>query len=398
MVASSKIKLNVAPKNYNHCGAEWKTHGSCCEEQSALAYNRKDLALLTSATSIVSTAIANQIHIMSQIVDKMKGWIKYDKKLSWLQGFIDNASKGLGDIAKVGYNHHQECWMNEIGSLRSSSLCSTCSSNSKNFFFQDKALISFATCQKMLNKCSPSFGQIILAIRLACEMVKAIHGLNGKKVLDQVELTIPQSFVALFNELRNLDIYRRLNEYQLSINNQQKDRKASLTLCEMFISLHREPFIILIMDMMHKLSDALLVFYGQLEPSNAEIVIHFNKKEIEKVHPANIARDKVTEMKFKVLGESAKAQKKVTEMIKKHRRDISTALDQFNRTKQGSPSRRLGRSFSNYEPRKLQLSPNGYMNLFIPEISVFEIIKLDASSTVALKLQCTPMNMSLTFP
>ena len=183
LVQNGKVTMNLIAKRVDKCGKEWSTYGSCCTLESATSYAEKDNMLMRRATQVVSSSMVNQKLMLDQMMPDLKLWIMSDKRLKKMHHF-KSSSEGnskfkidlltmlrnkMKDIGTIDESVHQKCWIEELGKMRSSSLCSTCSARSNQYFMENKALISFETCSKMLDTCYPSISQIIKEIgRASC--------------------------------------------------------------------------------------------------------------------------------------------------------------------------------------------------------------------------------------
>ena len=93
-----------------------------------------------------------------------------------------------------------------MGKLRTSSLCSTCSSRSDIFFYQDKALVAFETCAEMLAYCFPSIDRIVKTLDITYTFYTMI--VEFQKI-DKLDVNLDESVKAAdhsFKQIRKSEI------------------------------------------------------------------------------------------------------------------------------------------------------------------------------------------------
>ena len=141
--------------SYDHCGTEWSTYGSCCKLESAKQFSIADKQVLELATSGVIKAMTFQKQLLKPIIKDINNWliqlkhkdqIFFSKKLDILHAIVSSDDS----------TSHNTCWITELGKLRSSSLCSTCSGRSLDFFKNSRAIVNMDSCSAMLQGCSAS--------------------------------------------------------------------------------------------------------------------------------------------------------------------------------------------------------------------------------------------------
>lgn len=258
MVSSKKMTLNAQPNNSTRCGEEWGIHGTCCEEKSALLYTFKDQNLLRQSTNLVKTALETQKQLITQIVGSLESWVSQDSQLKKQKREVFILKKRLKEIGGIGPNDHHRCWVEEMGRLRSASLCSTCSGRSESFFSEAKALISSQTCKEMLDKCYPSIKEIANIIVVVNSIYEILQHLHEKQIQGIKFATTPTSVQTLFAALDKEQVSKKLNSYSKNPEESVERQNAAVSLCEDFISLQKTPFVISIMNLMNKVTTALV--------------------------------------------------------------------------------------------------------------------------------------------
>ncbi len=179
------VLLNSEPvKKTSKCGAEWTTHGTCCQEQSIINYAIADAAEFKENSETFIKEIRNLIKAISSTIFKIlrkkeqkakeKNILKaLVKKVVNLVTFFKQLLERLKDLKKLKktfrqekddiVKHQNEC-VQKLTDLRSASLCNTCSSRSRVFFEDTRARIKMSTCQGVIQACHEYWTSVIRLI------------------------------------------------------------------------------------------------------------------------------------------------------------------------------------------------------------------------------------------
>ena len=134
-----------------------------------------------------------------------------------------------------------------MSALRSSSLCYTCSGRSNVFFNGTMALITYASCTRMLDSCAGSIGEIVELILTAeeiLEILSTLEQLSNQNILN--ELNIQNSDGVLktcLEEIKKKDIKSLLNTYSGSSTSQKQKMNDASMLCQDFLKLSGKHFV-----------------------------------------------------------------------------------------------------------------------------------------------------------
>ena len=163
------VKLISAPQiDTATCKGEWSTYGTCCDKESLLSFAKADRQSVIVAVQAIKSFSAHTLSSYTSMsteflaaarktTRKLPLWSaqlkeKYDagyfKMLDLLAEKMAN-----GSAFNTSLDH---CW-DHMSSIRSKTLCSTCSGRSALFFNETKGIIDTPVCALTLETCLPSF-------------------------------------------------------------------------------------------------------------------------------------------------------------------------------------------------------------------------------------------------
>ena len=174
----SNVTIFATPQaSTEFCNGEWNVFGTCCETSSLKEYAKRDMGniggfldrmesenkhlreavvLLIDVLASVSDQIQKSAitNVSTTILDSIKQSVPSWKiKMQEYLGF-------MRDIERK-FKHVQTKCAIEMNSLRSSSICTTCSGRSELFFFKGKILIDQPTCHLFVDKCYDAWTMLI---------------------------------------------------------------------------------------------------------------------------------------------------------------------------------------------------------------------------------------------
>ena len=203
----------------------------------------------------------------------------------------------------IGLNHAanfrkdtETCW-NYIANLRASSVCSTCSGRSREFFFRNKALMNQKTCQNVLDVCYKPLRQLtffIITLNLLPDMI----GLKSKlsevvKSTEEFDESLMEGITAHVKtqELRSVaHLFEKLNFVRLTARYEVQRRlegteyfskeklfDAESDLCTRFMVLNQRPIIVQLEQLFEK---------SKCKPTSAKSLVDDMQDSIKKARVA----------------------------------------------------------------------------------------------------------------
>ena len=168
------VVLYKQSQKYNSykCGEEWRTFGTCCEEESLIQHAKRDSENIINATQKVANNLIGYSTIylhtyrasfllkqMSQLIfirlspiqQSIKNVIEYMHQKE-AQKFLKVTERIAKDPAFLK-DSLTRC-MNEVSKVRAGANCGICSGRSSAFFEEDKVLITTQTCDSFVSVCS----------------------------------------------------------------------------------------------------------------------------------------------------------------------------------------------------------------------------------------------------
>ena len=295
------VPLDEPSKVENYCGGEWLAHGTCCQPESAVKFARVDKSTLSPIVTEVANSMKLQQTILSQLKDDLLRWV--DKSPLSIQDKHSSKNRFLDLLKAIGgikVKIHQKCWVDELTSLRSASLCSTCSGRSHEFFKDGKALVSQETCTSMMASCFGSIDQVVNFILATQEFYGLLRKLGRSMSID-LDILKDSSMKTIFEAINKRQISSTLKDY---VNQgQNSNNPAAMTLCKEFMALHKDPFIFQIVDLMIDLLNGLYALKIESNSAKWKIEEFIIKKKEHEMQNGKTVGDKILGF-FKLAGHS----------------------------------------------------------------------------------------------
>ena len=244
-----KVYPTAQPNTGQICTTEWTQHQTCCDSVSLIEYAEKDIKQLEDSVSKVKKDVVklnkaleeNKVEIQTALNTYQSNMLKIDAKT--IQGDLDS----LARIVKENIKHKQfsegqrdECF-DRIKAIRTSSLCSTCSGRSAQFFLKGRALISMRDCKLTLKQCGKVWSssvELIDAMILAQKITKDLKSALPKrnfKTLSESGIKMMQDWMGHSRIRQHIELCKD--------NPGACNEESSKYLCEAFISLKKNDFM-----------------------------------------------------------------------------------------------------------------------------------------------------------
>lgn len=268
------VAMLTRPQTTNvSCGEEWATHGTCCEFNSLKKVILKDLS-----------KIHQQAHSFKKFVKKIGGLLKSIHDAANVSGptlffkKIDKTVKNQllklwinnGTALTVQENDVESCWT-VMASMRSSSVCFSCSGRSSDFFKNGKAVIQPSMCNTAFSECHRFFEMVAEISRLASHMLDLLHNTPVKAITNH-----PKS-PKYDDPLHRLALIfcenPRDSSTCKSLSNQTDKKKYLLWLCSKFVR-PREKTLLEEIDPLVEYLD-----YALIQIQKAQVNVH--KKTVQ---------------------------------------------------------------------------------------------------------------------
>ena len=279
--ASNKNRLDV----YTHvhlnpdndiCGAELKSHGTCCKEADLLAHGERDRQLIMQAAERLAQFYPNLKGYVSDIystlkkisVANIKNWQNsnnpFEKAIKFAKDFlskVENLDK-FERWSKVGDNEQkyrgdaQKCW-DKVTKQRQASLCYTCSGRSKHFFTEDgkKGVAEEKYCEQSIGLCCDWIKTTIDWIDMLNWLKSAESNFTNVSINLGLREGMHQDKIQdIHTELFSDGSARHILGWTLI--NAKVDWQNSVKVCEKYTNLAKVPFISTISN----------AFYGRPQP------------------------------------------------------------------------------------------------------------------------------------
>jgi hypothetical protein len=241
------------PTDFNKttCKSEWKDHGVCCNETSAIAYATQDAEVIrSSVTSLVSS-----------LKELAPLYIEFMKKAPMIKGLVSQAYRSfievveknqapnltriLSDIQQTDSfkQSFDRCWEKMI-QIRSSSVCSTCSGRSAIFFEGEKGLVKSSDCIAILDQCTQSFQltfDLFVDVKLLMAKLSEFSSSLGKTSVSSSHQETVAKLNAFVTQVTESKIQSSVNLYIQAAS--RKDSPEANTLCAKLVKLSEKTFI-----------------------------------------------------------------------------------------------------------------------------------------------------------
>ena len=247
LVTTHGLTPNSHPvKVKDHCRREWSDHGSCCsvsEITKYVAWDKERLNVDTEVLNVLIPALKALFKDISPSIAKWASLIPNTPSTTRITQYITNTNEATKDTSA----NHNKCWITEMSALRSSSLCYTCSGRSNVFFNGNKALVTYASCTRMLDSCSDSIGEIVELILTTEETLKILSTLeenSADSTLKQLNIKKKEGLLKnCLKKIREKDIKNLLDIYHESLPSSQQEKKVASMLCQDFLKLKGKLFV-----------------------------------------------------------------------------------------------------------------------------------------------------------
>ena len=252
------VAVSDTPKvgQFDHCQAEWNTHGNCCEPKSLVkAFDDDNKTIANSASALQNTVKTIKVLLDAVLIDGKDTDSNIDDlPLQFIEDkkarmeMIRNLSQATFFTTISGSS--DVCW-NYMVKIRGSALCQICSGRSNTFFRDNMALISEDTCQEAVSKCKGFFKDL----KAFVEDFKKVHDLIATQTED---IEILKKFTEVNEALKDTSPPDSLIEdFTLLEYANQNDKSALLAnVCSRFVNMRR-PTVITRLDFVGRLSSAV---------------------------------------------------------------------------------------------------------------------------------------------
>ena len=245
------VKVFTSPQasDASMCAAEWKTHNTCCDSASLVKYAERDIRQLENSISEVRRDVIKLNRALIREDDDIRKAVRGSKSglrpsvLKELQADLDKLAKIVQNKVRdkhLSHDYREECF-DRIKAIRTSSLCTTCSGRSPNFFLQGRALISMKDCRITLEKCGQVWSKsvdLIDSMTLAQKITKVLKSAMPKQKFRKFSSEEAQT---MQDWLGHSEIRTHIEACRTGIHSCSDE--AAKYLCETFISLKKNDFI-----------------------------------------------------------------------------------------------------------------------------------------------------------
>ena len=206
-LAKNGVRIFQYPqRNGQKCQAEWESHLTCCETSSLEKYAIHDSGNIRDYMDQLVKEIKLAAYSLVLFVEKVQDfesypvtWVKFKRldtiekianfskteelkrslgqDLIELREFVDE----LTEITKTFSSVQSKC-ANRMNSMRSSSLCFTCSGRSEVFFSENKAILDMKDCTNFIHDCFDAWTMLI----------QIMNGMKrGRDIVESVKFYYP---------------------------------------------------------------------------------------------------------------------------------------------------------------------------------------------------------------
>ena len=265
----STVSQSITTSGY--CGAEWSTYGSCCHVVDAMAAINQDRIQIANAKALFVRyfnqfpSVAKQFYWSirrlseaslggrpkseADVVRAAKTFIQSGK----LANVMAKVAQFDSDWERSIYQQQMDqCW-NYNSQLRSSAVCSYCSSRGHEFFnWNQKGVVECQLCDGIINQCFEAHKKSIIMIKAWKKMLNSIDTWKDTGVeinVDEMTLNFKNQF-AQFDEDRvaeDIDSNSMTFMQLASLGSFERAR-----FCQKFVKLAYRPFIVDFYDNLNK--------------------------------------------------------------------------------------------------------------------------------------------------
>lgn len=267
------------------CPSEWKAHGTCCNHEQLREYASKDQADITHAADLLVdhflqfVLAVKPLYTMLSVLNDNKEDPRRENYLALklLKSFDQNNLKYFASLMDLInspeeiLNYQTEtktCWA-KATDMRKAALCETCSGRSQIFFEKKLAKISQRNCEDLMLVCAKSFSFTVQFLKVLGILSRDIQdsGLinsNHWKTKNQLS-----QLCSISQEIGSGHLACKMNRLQKktkTLTHSLKDSQATDSmppkpsdkvhddlievsdLCDKFLRLSKDPFILTIAD------------------------------------------------------------------------------------------------------------------------------------------------------
>lgn len=223
------------------CHPIWGS-GTCCDE-TRLATLARDRNMYIDRNLSMLIESLNQIE---KTMDE-KGNDKDYKKVmedKAIDNFIDlKKKKNKNDFIVRALT----CWA-YMKKVRGAALCNTCASDGKKYFDHQKARITKATCDQMLEQCHPYFGEVLKVVRCLVKLHDRLVEIkeDAKKMKIKIDVDpIIKPLKKISEETKKHPILLHYGSYKtsLSTNPLAVNQTAAKELCSSLYVINNPTFV-----------------------------------------------------------------------------------------------------------------------------------------------------------
>ena len=246
-----------------YCGEEWRTYGSCCEIAKAIDGVKSDASEINKAKELFIKQFNEFIPVAVQFLESIQRLALVSKSgMSSKEKDIVKGAKAFMEVENVPrlisrfrmmnsltersiYKQQMDqCW-NYNNQLRSSAVCSYCSSRGDVFFndMEDKGVAHSMYCDNIVNNCFEAHKKTIYIIKA---WKKLISHDDWKKSDVEINLgDMTKNFIDQYSKFNEDSIADDINDDFINAETVKKltsDERARF--CQEFVKLAYKPFIV----------------------------------------------------------------------------------------------------------------------------------------------------------
>jgi len=247
------VKILDSPtKNYKKCGKEWSTYGACCDDSTLTTYAKEDKQNIGKTFE----KMWDEVSVLEKTLKELKPLSTvFSAKFKKLLGELGEGSLTTTPMQEA-FNRFLEIsddllkqdpkkeiltsCIDRLASMRSASLCNTCSGRSERYFSPaGLAQISLHDCQLTINDCVTTWKIMVKVISATTYMKKFMEQLqSSSSSLSRESFTSTDEVDAWMKEA---DIKAHLASCQTANNGKVTcPIEHSKSLCNKLIRLQRK--------------------------------------------------------------------------------------------------------------------------------------------------------------
>ena len=257
--------LETADKMSGKCGVEWSTYGTCCRVDQLISLIAQDRAKINQSVAIIIEEnermydfVKNHflVEIKSVLAKAKSNWnsqsIAAQQDLTEVQKILDARIFAFIDYPDADLSREifkQElpsCW-NYQSDLRSSAVCSTCSTNSVHYFKGDLGIASSDICDTLIDKCASA---VLDMNRLIFAMVKILTNQRlfariGVKInsIEKIDLAFFNAYRQYLREALRFSLLKKKGDL-IKMLKDDKDKKLKYCSHLVRLNLASTPYIV----------------------------------------------------------------------------------------------------------------------------------------------------------